>query len=125
MKPTVGKPILTGFSQGGVLSFVVAVTRPELIAGAIPMGGWLPDSFLTDAPAPPGAPALRALHGKADPLVPFARTKAVLERLEKAGWDATYTGYPGAKHTLGPEMRGDMRYHVKEIVLLSRKKKEK
>jgi predicted esterase len=89
------------------------------------MGGWLPDSFLTDAPAPPGAPALRALHGKADSLVPFARTKAVLERLEKAGWDATYTGYPGAKHTLGSEMRGDMRYHVKEIVLLSRMKKEK
>lgn len=124
-RPTLGKPIVAGFSQGGVLSFVLAVTRPGLIAGAIPMGGWLPESFVDGAPPPEGAPSIRALHGKADTLVPFSRTRAVVQGLEKAGWDATHTGYPGMKHTLGTDMRSDLRYHVKEFVILARMKKGK
>ncbi len=124
-RPTVGKPIITGFSQGGVLSFVVAVTSPDLISLALPMGGWLPDALQPKGPVPPGAPPLRALHGKADTLVPFARTKGVVDALAARGWDATLSGYPGMKHSVGRAMRADLLYSVKGEVIKSRMKKEK
>ena len=38
-RPTKGKAVITGFSQGGVLSFVVAFRHPDSVGAAIPVGG--------------------------------------------------------------------------------------
>ena len=35
-RPTVGKPLVTGFSQGGIMTFALAVTHPEALAAAFP-----------------------------------------------------------------------------------------
>ncbi len=124
-RPTVGKPIITGFSQGGVLSFVVAVRSPEHISMAIPMGGWLPEALQPKGPVPPAAPPLRVLHGEADTLVPFSRTKEVVDALAARGWAATLSPYPGMKHSVGRAMRSDLLYYVKGAVLDARNKKVK
>ena len=113
-RPTVGKPIITGFSQGGVMSFVVAVTHPDLVAASIPMGGWLPEELRPSREAHPSAPPLRALHGEADTLVPYSRTKMVVEALAAQGWDAALTGYAGQRHTIGRDMRGDLKKYFIE-----------
>ena len=45
-RPTVGKPLLTGFSQGGMMTFALAVTHPEALAAAFPISGVLHAPFI-------------------------------------------------------------------------------
>jgi len=115
-RPMIGKPVITGFSQGGALAFAVAVAHPESVSGAIPMGGWLPVGLRQAGPAGPRAPPIRALHGAADTLVPFPRTKELVEALAAEGWDATVTGYAGMRHTVGRAMRNDLKKHFKKMI---------
>jgi phospholipase/carboxylesterase len=105
--PTRGKPIITGFSQGGMLSFAVAVEHPRLIAKAVPLAGWLPPP-LWPAKAPAGTPAIVALHGDADSVLPVEPTRDAVGALRRAGYDANLHEYPGVSHTLSPAMRRDL-----------------
>lgn len=52
---------------------------------------YLHDDLVVDAP-------IRIFHGTADDLAPIAACRAYVERLRKAGRDATLTEYPGARH---------------------------
>ncbi|MFO7565984.1 MAG: alpha/beta fold hydrolase, partial [Enhygromyxa sp.] len=82
-RPTLGKPIVTGFSQGGMLAFCLAVHHGELFSAAFPLGGWLPpplwpkSAAAGDAPpsAPPSAPPIIAFHGDEDRAVKFEPTE--------------------------------------------------
>lgn len=107
-KPTVGKPIITGFSQGGVLSFMVALFHPDCIAMAIPMSGMIryrawPDKGFEV----PGKtrPKVIALHGKQDRLVPYGDAKGTVELMQRLGFDATIEGYDNVEHRISHEMR--------------------
>ncbi|MCK9463895.1 MAG: hypothetical protein M0R80_30120, partial [Proteobacteria bacterium] len=82
-----GKPLITGFSQGGMISFAVAVRHPDVIGVAVPLAGALPESVLPTSPAPRGAPAIRAFHGAADDLVPVEHARRTVDALPAAGFD--------------------------------------
>jgi len=56
-RPTRGTAVVTGFSQGGALSFVLAVKHGELVRLAVPIGGWLPDGVAVAEATDTGAPA--------------------------------------------------------------------
>ena len=103
-----GKPIITGFSQGGMLSFAMAAKHPELVGEAVPVAGLLPASMLPAA-WPAGAPMPRvfALHGEADTRVPFALGQKAVEGLRALGLTAELKPYPGVQHTVSAEMRRD------------------
>jgi phospholipase/carboxylesterase len=68
-RPTLGKPVVTGGSQGGSMSYLVATTSPDLIRGAVSAAGWLPKQLWSKNIAP-----LLATHGKQDTTVPFDST---------------------------------------------------
>jgi len=74
-RPTRGRPIVTGFSQGGALSFALAVLHPTSVAASIPVGGWVAFPLPKEAPAAP-RPPITALHGAADSLIPVSPTRA-------------------------------------------------
>ena len=104
-----GKTIVTGFSQGGMLSFALATQYPADIAEAVPIAGLLPPSMVP-AVWPAGAPMPRfvALHGDADARVPFALGKRSVESLKALGVPAELRSYPGVMHAITPEMRSDL-----------------
>jgi phospholipase/carboxylesterase len=108
-RPTRGKAIVTGFSQGGMLSFTLAVRHPELVAAAFPVGGLLAPA-LVPASWPMGkvAPPLLAFHGEADERVPIARARASVEALRALGLDARLSSYPGVGHAIPPALRADL-----------------
>lgn len=108
-RPTRGVPIVTGFSQGGFLSFAIAVRHPALVGAAFPVSGSLPPS-LWPAAVPDAAPLppLLALHGDADGLVPIAGARAAVAHLRAIGWPATLEEYPGVGHTIAPPMRKEL-----------------
>lgn len=108
-RPTTGRPVVTGFSQGGMLSFALAVYHPGLLAAAVPVGGWLPPPLWPSAlPARRPLPKIVALHGEADPAVKFAPTREAVEHLEKLGWPAALKAYPEVGHAIPPNMRREL-----------------
>jgi phospholipase/carboxylesterase len=107
-RPTVGAPILTGFSQGGMLTFAVAVRHPETIAAAFPIGGWLPPPLMPEAGPPEGAPTIEAFHGTDDRAMKFEPTKASVDGLTALGWNTELHVYEGVGHAITPELHRDL-----------------
>lgn len=99
--PTVcGRPVITGFSQGGMLSFAIAGRHPEHIAGAVPVAGTVLDGVARGTWA-----TTRALHGDADAVVPFARTQDAVAALSAAGQDVSLQTFVGVAHRIPTEVR--------------------
>jgi phospholipase/carboxylesterase len=106
-RPTRGLPIVTGFSQGGMLSFALALRHPERLQLALPISGLLPEPLWPTGPAP-RVPPIVALHGSADDLVPIAPTERLVAALEKHGYDVTLHRHAGVGHSISDAMRAQV-----------------
>lgn len=107
-RPTRGKPIITGFSQGGMLTSILAIEHPELFDHAISIGGWLPPPRWPKGKPPADAPTLIELHGDIDKAVAFEPTRAAIEHLQGHGWPAELHLYPGTGHAIPPAMHDEL-----------------
>lgn len=107
-RPTLGKPIVTGFSQGGMLSFALAVDHPDVIGVALPVGGWLPPPLWPKSKPTAAPPPIVAFHGTDDGAVAHEPTKACVDQLAQLGWPATLRSYPGVGHLITPELHRDL-----------------
>jgi len=108
-RPTLGKPIVTGFSQGGVLSFALAARHPSEIAAAFPLSGGLPLSLIPEVRFDPGrAPPIVAVHGDADAVVPIAFARDATARLRALGFDVRLEEVPHVGHTVTPATRAEI-----------------
>jgi phospholipase/carboxylesterase len=101
-RPTLGRPVVTGFSQGGMLAFSIAALHPDVVSAAFPMGGLLPLHF---AGTGVGAtrPPVHAFHGTRDNTVPIESTRWSVGELRRVGYPADLTEYPSLGHQLGDE----------------------
>ncbi|MCB9599135.1 MAG: hypothetical protein H6720_02065 [Sandaracinus sp.] len=99
VRPTEGRALVAGFSQGGMLTFGLALHHPDLFDGAYPIAGWFP-IHLVDQVVDPSRryPEIRALHGDRDPVVPSRQTRALVERLASLGLDATFETHRSRRH---------------------------
>jgi phospholipase/carboxylesterase len=98
------KVIVTGFSQGAVMTFALAAKHPAEIAYAFPIAGRLPAKL---APTARGAP-IHALHGTADPVVEIELARAAIGAFAAAGGAADLREFPGVAHTISPDMRAEL-----------------
>jgi len=104
-RSTEGRAIVTGFSQGGLLTMTLAVHHDDVVGHAIPLASWLP---------PPLEPsylrrdrrraAIRSMHGTADTIVPIDPTTALFGRLSEIGFEVELVQVPGVEHTMSEEM---------------------
>jgi phospholipase/carboxylesterase len=108
-RPTLGKPIVTGFSQGGMLSFTLAVLHPDLVAAAFPCSGFLaPPLYPSAWPADAPRPRIHAFHGTDDDTVPIALARATVKRLADVGLPVALSEYPGVRHAIPPSEQHDL-----------------
>ncbi len=112
---TVGRPMVTGFSQGGILSFALAIHHPEVISLSVPMAGTLPRELWPDGPVA-DAPRLVALHGQDDTLVPAADAGALVAHLAGLGMPSSMELFPMVEHRISAEMRSRLFALVREGV---------
>lgn len=108
-KATKGKAIVTGFSQGGVVAFLVAARQPERVDAVVPMGAWLPRFAWPEAKRFLGnRPILRALNGTDDEVTEPGDVRRSVVKLRMLKLDATVRLYSGAAHEISPAMRTDL-----------------
>lgn len=94
--------VVGGFSQGGALALLTALSGEKRVGGCIALSTWLPArGELAVAGAAPHAPELPILvcHGDEDPLVPFAAGRETAAWLTRAGAAVQFKGYPGMGHS--------------------------
>jgi phospholipase/carboxylesterase len=103
-RPTRGLPVVTGFSQGGILSFALAAYHPEQIAAALPIAGSLLDTLPPYQKAPPGF-FVTAFHGRKDGRIPYAGAERTVARLQAIGTSASLTGFDKVGHEVPPAMQ--------------------
>jgi len=99
--------VVTGFSQGGMLSFALATQHPQVIDGAVPVGGFLPKDLWPDK-KPDRAPTIIALHGSDDPIIPVEAPLETIRHLDSLGWTAAIELYDGVGHSIPGPMRSDL-----------------
>ncbi len=117
-RPTRGKPVVTGFSQGGMLSFALAAYHPGVIAAALPIAGMLEPGMPPPVAEGRALPVL-AFHGAADPRIPYAEAQHTVQRLKSAGRAATLSSYEGVGHSIPPRMQRDFFSALREMLDLA------
>jgi len=110
-KPTLGRAIVTGFSQGGLLTYALALHHDDVVGHAFPLSTWLPP------PLEPlykredlRFPTIRSMHGSADPVIPVAPTRDLVERLRGRGFEIELQEFAGVGHEMSAEM--DALFHA-------------
>ncbi len=112
--PTLGRPIVTGASQGGSVSYALAAYHPELFAAALPVSG----AMAGDLPEREAPPEIRveAFHGGEDQLVRLEWAEYTIEQMREQGWDVAFTVYPDVGHAIGGEAKDAWRRRLAELV---------
>lgn len=99
------KVIVTGFSQGGMLSYTLAARHADRISGAFPVSGFCPPALVPKDRAP-AAPVL-AFHGTADQVLPIQLDRDTVASFKANGSRIELREYADVGHTITPEMRRD------------------
>lgn len=115
-RPTLGKPILVGFSQGGIMTFALATRFPQQFGAAFPMAGWLPPELYPEPKKGRTFPYIFAQHGGADNVVPTERGRQTVKALRTRGLAVDYREFPGVGHIVSAEMSDDVRRAVRRIL---------
>lgn len=102
-RPTLGSPIVTGFSQGAILGWIAALRHPDSFGLALLVAGWVPPLLVPDGPAIP-VTHVRAMHGVDDPIVPVGPTREVAARLAQLGHDVELVEVEGGGHVVDEAM---------------------
>ncbi len=102
------KIFFCGFSMGTVMSYAMALTRPDEVAGVLANSGYIPESAdITLAwDKIRGKPYFIA-HGRYDPVIPMVFAERARDLLEKAGAQLAYHEYDMA-HQITEQSLNDM-----------------
>jgi phospholipase/carboxylesterase len=106
-RPTCGRPIVVGFSQGGVVSYALAARSPAVVAAAFPVSGYLPRP-LVPTTKPANAARIEAFHGDADEIIPVDLDRDASAALTQVGFQSSLKVYPGVGHVAVEAAAGDL-----------------
>lgn len=108
-RPSLGLPVVCGFSQGGILSYALALDQPSAMRLALPIAGMLPAPLWPMTRAKQArSPMIRALHGERDEIVPTDHDRRLVKRLSDLGYDVQLTTYPDVGHAISAAMQAEI-----------------
>ncbi len=99
-----GRPILLGYSQGGVLTLALAAERLGTVAAFVALSGALPRGYPIPVKKGEASAPVFSFHARQDPLVPVEATRMALRALEVAGVPVTAVELEGG-HDPTPQLR--------------------
>ena len=102
------KVFLLGFSMGAMMSYAIALTRPELFRGVIANSGYIPEGTHLDYKWKDIAQMeFFIAHGSFDPVIPATLGKRASDLLTARGARLSYKEYPMG-HQISEESLADM-----------------
>jgi phospholipase/carboxylesterase len=108
-RPTRGRPVVMGFSQGGMLAWAIAVSHPRAFSAVFPVAGFLFPEMLDGRRVDAAAmPPIVAFHGDADPVVSIDEDRMGVRLLAQRGVNADLRVTPGLGHTIAPALRQEL-----------------
>ena len=116
--PIDGKKLVAlGFSQGGVMAYTLALSKPERFAALAALSSWLPLEAFQQTPAPERTKALPTLvhHGSQDPMIEVSRARNSVEKLRDWRVPVTYREYDMG-HEITPRSLTDLSAWLEEKV---------
>jgi phospholipase/carboxylesterase len=105
-EPTCGRPLVVGYSQGGIVALTLALRHPEALDEAMAIAGTIPSDLVPRDWRPHAR--LRDLHGTTDRRVAYDRTRQTLDDLSALGYDVRLQSYPGVAHAPTAEVHDDL-----------------
>lgn len=108
---------LCGFSQGGIMSYQVALTRPDVVKGIAVMSGRLLPDLKEQVAAKEKLSKLSVFisHGTEDAVIPVAQAREASEYIKKMKIDHQYKEYK-AGHTINDQMFKDLMEWLKNRI---------
>ncbi|MBE0390541.1 phospholipase/carboxylesterase [Flavobacterium sp. 7E] len=96
--------ILTGFSQGAILSYAVALSHPDRISKVVALSGYVNDEIIANNYQNNDFSKLKIFHshGTVDQVIPVDWARKTSPFLEKLNINATYKEYP-IGHGVSPQ----------------------
>lgn len=112
-----GRLLLFGFSMGTVMSYALALSRPEKIAGVAANSGYLPVvSALTYRWQELSTIEFFITHGTEDNIIPIAQARRARMLLESAGARVRYREY-AMPHSIGEQALADVAAWTRTLLL--------
>jgi phospholipase/carboxylesterase len=107
-----------GFSQGGVMAYSLALTRPQRFAALAALSTWLPKELVPRLGVSDEVGNLPVLvqHGTNDPTIEVARARDSVEGLRNLKVPLTYREYEMG-HEITPRCLGDLSTWLEEKVI--------
>lgn len=102
-RPTVGDPVLTGSSQGGEMTLLLASEHPRLVQSGVAVSSYLLEPFWNAH----GMAPVRMIHGRGDRTVPYAWAKDYAQQMVNQGAPVTWKDYASPGHAVTKEMSND------------------
>jgi len=102
--------VLSGFSQGAVISLLTVYASTRRLGGAAALSGYLPlqSRWQSELPRVNPPPPAFVAHGTADPLLPVAWSRVAVQLLRARGVPVTAHEYPGMPHSVCPQEIADL-----------------
>jgi phospholipase/carboxylesterase len=111
------KLVALGFSQGGVMAYVLGLSQPDRFAALAALSSWLPAPVARQLPAAARdrLPTL-VQHGSQDELIDIARARESVETLRGLGVPLTFREYDMG-HEISPRSFADLSVWLRDKVL--------
>lgn len=104
--PTRGKPILLGFSGGGMMAYYQAARDGDQYAAIFPVSGQLSQKMIGNNPVNAGANTkIIAFHGVNDTIIPITGAKTAIEILRANGLQPKLESFSGDHHGIFNQMK--------------------
>lgn len=98
--------IVTGFSQGAILSFAMAARHPDVVARAFPVAGSCPGPLLPRAKG--RAAPISAFHGTSDEVLAIRWGREAVSAFKEQGNEAELSEYEGVGHAITRRIHQDL-----------------
>ena len=111
--PTVGKPVLLGFSGGGMMAYYQAVKYGDTYSYIFPVSGELSNELLDDKSFRKGAKVF-AYHGNSDNLVSISGGRKAVKILQEDGIAVQLTEFGGGHLGIFTDAKSDITHTVEQ-----------
>ncbi len=113
---TKGKPVLMGFSGGGMMAFYQALKYGDSYSTIISVSGMMSKNLLGEGELHTGA-KVSAFHGKSDRVVSFSGSQWAVELLKEENVDVEFTPFEGGHLGIFREMKSKISKEIDYAIL--------